>query len=72
MYKTTWHGPHRSSEECEEKLEYGFDAPEPLSPERLVARIEQAGFALRHETICACEPASYVWHSVQTCIFDRL
>jgi SAM-dependent methyltransferase len=69
LLKLTWHGPHRSEEETRKKHEYAYDNPQEPSPEVLVAGFERAGFSLVEQDILECDPASYGWDAIQSCLF---
>ena len=71
LLKLTWHGPHRSLEETRKKHEYGYDNPEEPSPDSLVAGFENAGFSLIAEDILECDPATYGWDAIQSCLFRK-
>jgi len=71
LLKLTWHGPHRSAEETRKKHEYGYDNPEETSPDDLVAEFESAGFLLLEQDILECDPASYGWDAIQSCLFRK-
>ena len=71
LLKLTWHGPHRSAEETREKLAYAYDNPEEPTPDELLAAIENAGFSLVEQEILACNPESYGWDGIQSCLFTK-
>ncbi len=71
LLKLTWHGPHRTTQETREKLEYAYDNPEESTPDALVAGIEKAGFLLAEQELLACDPDSYGWDAIQSCLFTR-
>ena len=71
LLKLTWHGPHRSAEETREKLAYAYDNPEEPTPDELLAAIENAGFSLVEQEFLACNPESYGWDGIQSCLFTK-
>ena len=71
VLKLTWHGPHRSAEETRKKHEYAYDNPEEPSPEDLIAGFERAGFSLVEQDILECDPATYGWDAIQSCLFRK-
>lgn len=71
LLKLTWHGPHRTREQTRKKLEYAYDNPEETTPEELVAGFENAGFSLVEQDILKCDPNSYRWDAIQSCIFSK-
>ena len=71
LVKVTWHGPHRTPAQTLEKLKYGFDNEEEISPEDLVAVIERAGFKLQSNALFDCNPDTYRWDAVQTSVFTK-
>ena len=71
LVKLTWHGPHRTAEETRKKLEYAYDNPEEPSPDELVTGIESAGFSLVEQEILECDPLSYGWNAIQSCVFKK-
>lgn len=71
LLKLTWHGPHRNAEETRKKHEYGYDNPEEPSPDDLVAGFESAGFSLLEQDVLECDPATYGWDAIQSCLFRK-
>jgi SAM-dependent methyltransferase len=71
LLKLTWHGPHRTAEETQKKHEYAYDNPEQPTPCELVAGIENAGFSLVEQDILKCDPGSYGWDAIQSCVFRK-
>lgn len=71
LLKITWHGPNRTPEETQKKLAYRYDSAVAPSPEDLVAAIERAGFALRHQSVLVSDPSTYGWQAIQACVFRK-
>lgn len=71
LLKLTWHGPHRTAEQTREKLEYAYDNSQEPTPDELVAGIEKAGFSLVEQDILQCDPKSYKWDAIQSCVFTK-
>ena len=69
LLKLTWHGPHRTTQETRKKLEYAYDSREEPSPDELAAGIERAGFTLVEQEILECDPLTYGWDAIQSCVF---
>ncbi len=40
-------------------------------PDDLVTGIEGAGFSLVEQEILECDPQSYGWNAVQSCVFGK-
>lgn len=72
LLKITWHGPHRTAEETRKKHVYAYDNPEEPSPDDLVTEFQNAGFSLVEQDILECDPDSYGWDAIQSCLFRRL
>jgi len=71
LVKLTWHGPRRTAEETRKKLEYAYDNPEEPTPDELVRGFESAGFSLVEQEILECDPRSYGWDAIQSCVFRK-
>lgn len=71
LLKLTWHSPHRSAAETEDKLKYRYDNPEDPSPEDLVAGFERAGFELASQDILETDPDEIGFEKIQKCLFRR-
>lgn len=71
LVKLTWHGPHRTAEETRKKLEYAYDNREEPTPDELVTGFERAGFSLVEQEILECDPRSYGWDAIQSCVFRK-
>ncbi|MEM7057931.1 MAG: class I SAM-dependent methyltransferase [Pseudomonadota bacterium] len=68
--KMTWHGPHRTPEQTQKKLEYGYDSPDEHNPDAYLTQIERAGFQADLQEIFECDPTTYRWDVVQGCVFS--
>jgi SAM-dependent methyltransferase len=71
LLKITWHGPHRTAQETRKKLEYAYDNPEEPTPDELVTGIENAGLSLVEQEILQCDPVTYGWDAIQSCVFRK-
>ncbi len=71
LVKVTWHGPYRTPKQTSDKLKYGFDNSDEISPAELLTAIEHAGFRVRHNQVLACDPRTYRWDAIQACVFER-
>lgn len=70
LVTVSWHGPHRTPEETQKKLAYGFDSLDEHTPESLERDIARAGFSLvARQVLCPSDP-TYGWDYCHSAIFD--
>lgn len=72
IVKVTWHGPHRTPDQTRDKLKYGFDNADEVTPEDLIELIEKAGFKVRENSVLSCNSETYRWDKIQFCVFEKI